>query len=65
MVANDVRGVIHRIQREKLITLSASPPSRAVTHELRTLLRDLRRHFLGQELRSWEILQSVLASTRA
>lgn len=65
IIANDVRAVIQRVQREKISTFAADPPGRAVSHELRTLVRDVRRHFLGQELRSWEILQGVLASTRA
>lgn len=61
VVANDVRETLLRISRERVTTLASNPPSRVVTFDLRTLTRDVRRHFLGHELKSWEILQRVLA----
>lgn len=60
LVANDVRETIERISSERVADFVRRPPPVDSRLDLRALVRDTRRHFLGHELRSWEIMQAML-----
>ena len=64
LVANDVRETLIRILTERVEDFASRPPRRDARIDLRSLIRDTRRHFLGHELRSWEIVQGVLNAAR-
>ena len=59
IVANDVADALEAIMRLPVADFVASQPSPDGLFELRSLAGQLRRHFLGHELKSFEILASV------
>lgn len=64
LIANDVRDTISRILNQRVDEFARNPPPLDARIDLRALVRDTRRHFLGHELRSWEVMQTVLHATR-
>lgn len=60
IVPNDLRVLLGFLLRATIEEWVSAAPSLSLVHELRSLSRRLRRHFLGHELKSWHVLQSVL-----
>jgi len=59
IVANDVADALEAIMRLPVADFVATQPPPDALFELRSLAGQLRRHFLGHELKSFEILASV------
>lgn len=59
IVPNEVADALDAIMRLPVADFVASQPSPDALFELRSLAGQLRRHFLGHELKSFEILASV------
>lgn len=60
VVRNDVADALDAIGRQPVATFAASNVSPEVLFELRSLAGSIRRHFLGHELKSFEVLAGVL-----
>lgn len=60
IVPNEVTRAIQQILRLPVEELAAAPPAPEVLFEIRAFSRWLRRNFLGQELRSHDLLQAML-----
>jgi DNA repair protein RecO (recombination protein O) len=60
VVANDVVDALDAIARLPVAEFAAGEMPGDVLFELRTLVAHIRRHFLGHELKSYEILAGVL-----
>ncbi len=60
-VAPDVLDFLLRIGRERLVDLARRPPPPAVLRRAEELVREVRRRFLGRELRSYTVMQRSLA----
>lgn len=60
IVPNDTRDALIFLLRSRIEEFAAAPPPPRLLYELRSLSRRLRRHFLGHELKSYDVLQSVL-----
>jgi DNA repair protein RecO (recombination protein O) len=52
---------LRRIGREGLPAAAERPPSEAVLRQVEDLCRQVRRHFLQRELRSYDVIQQTLA----
>lgn len=59
-IPNDVTEAIDAILRLPVGELALLPIADATLFELRSLARGIRRHFLGHELKSFEVLASVV-----
>jgi DNA repair protein RecO len=59
-VPNDVADLLDDISRLPVATIAANPPPQEVLMELRSLAGTVRRNFLGHELKSFEVLASVM-----
>ena len=57
----ELLGFLQRTGRENLTQLAAKPPSAAVLRRAEQLAGRVRRHFLGRELRSYEVLARIAA----
>ncbi len=62
IVPNDVADALEVILRAPVAEFAASGMSESVLFEIRSLAGQLRRYFLGHELKSFDILASVLIS---
>lgn len=60
IVPNDVRDLLALVLRSRVEEFVAAAPPASLIFELRSLARRLRRHFLGHELKSYDVLQAVL-----
>jgi DNA repair protein RecO (recombination protein O) len=60
LVPNDVADLLDDIGRLPVATIAANPPPQEVLMELRSLAGTVRRNFLGHELKSFEVLASVM-----
>lgn len=60
-VAPDVLDFLLRIGRERLVDLARRPPPPAVLRRAEELALEVRRRFLGRELRSYTVMQRSLA----
>jgi DNA repair protein RecO (recombination protein O) len=60
LVPNDVAGLLDDIGRLPVGTIATNPPPQEVLMELRSLAGTVRRNFLGHELKSFEVLASVM-----
>jgi hypothetical protein len=60
-VSPDVLDFLLRIGRERLADLARRPPPPGVLRRAEELAREVRRRFLGRELRSYGVLQRSLA----
>lgn len=60
LLPNEVSRVLGSVLRQSIEDVVDSAPDEAATFEMRMFAARLRREFLGHELRSWELLQSVL-----
>jgi DNA repair protein RecO (recombination protein O) len=63
VIANDVADAIDNVMRFPVADFAQTQPPTEVLVELRSLAATLRRNFLGHELKSFEILAGVLASS--
>ncbi|HVT05698.1 MAG TPA: DNA repair protein RecO [Thermoanaerobaculia bacterium] len=61
LLANDVADEISAILRLPIDEFATRPHRLETLSELRSFVRDLRRSFLGHELKSHDLLQSVIA----
>ena len=59
-VANEVADLLFRLSRESLDTFASANHHPAALFELRAVARDLRRNFLGHELKSHDLLQMTM-----
>lgn len=57
IISNDVAGALDTMMR---VAVSEFAPSSEVLFDLRSLAATIRRHFLGHELKSFEVLASVI-----
>jgi DNA repair protein RecO (recombination protein O) len=60
ILANEVRDVLINVMRSNITDFAKSSPRKDLIFEVRSLSRRLRRHFLGHELKSHEVMQRVL-----
>jgi DNA repair protein RecO (recombination protein O) len=60
VIPNDIAGALHDMSRITLEDFAAREHRTEILFELRRLARLLRRHFLGHELKSFDVLQGVL-----
>jgi DNA repair protein RecO (recombination protein O) len=60
ILPNDVRDALVKITRANVSEFAVDAPSKTLLFEVRSLARRLRRHFLGHELKSYEVMQRVL-----
>jgi len=60
IVSNDVAEALDMLARQPVATFAAQNLSPDVLFELRSLAGTIRRHFLGHELKSFEVLAGVL-----
>ena len=60
VVSNDAADAIETILRTPVAKFAAAPPSVEVMLDVRALTGDMRRAFLGYELKSFEVLASVI-----
>ncbi len=58
-VDSEVLGLLVRLGREPLAELALRPPARAVLRRTERLCAEVRRRFLGRELRSYDVIQSM------
>jgi DNA repair protein RecO (recombination protein O) len=63
VVPNDVADALDSIGRLPVSEFAAMALPDEVVFELRSLVGSIRRHFLGHELKSFEVLASVVART--
>lgn len=63
VVPNDVADALDAIGRMPVAEFAARATRDEVLFELRSLTGSIRRHFLGHELKSFEVLASVVART--
>jgi DNA repair protein RecO (recombination protein O) len=63
IVPNEVADALDAIGKLPAADFAARPIATDVLLELRSLAGSIRRHFLGHELKSFEVLASVIAST--
>jgi DNA repair protein RecO (recombination protein O) len=61
IVNNQVAGELEAIARTTVEAWAAKPMARETVFEIRSLAGTIRRHFLGHELKSFEVLASVIA----
>jgi DNA repair protein RecO (recombination protein O) len=61
LVPNDVIRTVDGLLRTPVEAFAANPPPDDVLWEIRSLARSIRRSFLGHDLKSHDILTSVLA----
>lgn len=59
IVPNSLRDILVQVLQLPVARFAALPLSRSDIFELRLLARDLRRHFLGHELKSYDMLQAM------
>jgi DNA repair protein RecO (recombination protein O) len=62
VIANDVADELDALVKLPVAEFAARPHTTAMLFELRSLAGALRRHFLGHELKSFDILASVVRS---
>jgi len=60
LVPNDVADLLDDISRLPVAIIATNPPPQEVLMELRSLAGTVRRNFLGHELKSFEVLASVM-----
>lgn len=60
VVPNDIAAALHDLTRITIEEFAARRHDNEIIFELRRLARLLRRHFLGHELKSFNVLQGVL-----
>lgn len=65
IVPNEIADVLNDILRLPVEQFGVTRPRGEVLFEIRSFARALRRNFLGHELKSHDILQTVLASQEA
>ena len=61
VISNDVADELDAIARTPVEVWAARPMARDTVFEIRSLAGTIRRHFLGHELKSFEVLASVIA----
>ncbi|GAC1397102.1 MAG: hypothetical protein NVSMB68_13540 [Thermoanaerobaculia bacterium] len=61
IVSNDVAEALELIQRTPVLAFSSQEPDEQVLFEVRALSGSIRRHFLGRELKSFDILMGALS----
>jgi len=61
IISNDVAEELEAIGRTPVESWAARPKARETVFEIRSLAGTIRRHFLGHELKSFEVLASVIA----
>lgn len=59
-VPNDVTAVLQQIVREPVGGFAKTDFALESLHEARRIARHVRRHFLGHELKSYDVLQGVM-----
>lgn len=60
VIRNDVADALEAISRQPVTTFAAQNLTAEVLFEMRSLAGSIRRHFLGHELKSFEVLAGVL-----
>ena len=60
IVPNDVRALLQNMMRTRVEEFAATMPPAEMIFDIRSLARRLRRHFLGHELKSYEVMQQVI-----
>jgi DNA repair protein RecO (recombination protein O) len=60
VITNDVADALEAISRQPVTTFAAQNLTAEVLFETRSLAGSIRRHFLGHELKSFEVLAGVL-----
>ena len=63
VVANEIGDALDAIGRLSVAEFAARGTADEALFELRSLAGSIRRHFLGHELKSFEVLASVVART--
>ncbi|HUF77289.1 MAG TPA: DNA repair protein RecO [Thermoanaerobaculia bacterium] len=61
-VGSEVLDFLRRLGGERLVDLARRPPRREVLRRSEELAREVRRRFLGRELRSYTVMQETLAT---
>jgi len=61
-VGPEVLDFLRRVGGERLVDLATSPPAPEVLRRAEELAREVRRRFLGRELRSYTVMQETLAA---
>ncbi|HET7704483.1 MAG TPA: DNA repair protein RecO [Thermoanaerobaculia bacterium] len=61
VISNEIADELEALARTTVETWAAKPMSRETVFEIRSLAGTIRRHFLGHELKSFEVLASVIA----
>ena len=64
VISNDVAEELEAILRLPVAEFAAREASAETIFEIRSLAGSIRRHFLGHELKSFEVLASVIGTTR-
>jgi DNA repair protein RecO (recombination protein O) len=62
LLSNDVADELEALMRLPISEFSARPTPSPILFEIRSLAGTVRRHFLGHELKSFEVLASVIGS---
>ena len=60
VISNDVADALDAIARQPVVAFAALATPPEVLFEIRALAGSIRRHFLGHELKSYEVLAGVL-----
>lgn len=63
VVPNQVADALDAVGKLSVVDFAARNPPDDILFELRSLTGSIRRHFLGHELKSFEVLASVVART--
>jgi hypothetical protein len=59
-MSNDVTEALEALSRQSVMAFAAQQLPAEVLFEMRSLAGSIRRHFLGHELKSFEVLAGVL-----